>query len=70
MNIRQENGESKYEWVGKFVFKFVLFITCNYYEITNSRLKSAPEADVLGLLTVLNYFLYNRNCELWCWLCS
>ena len=36
MNIRQENGESKYEWVGEFVLKFVLFITCNYYEITNS----------------------------------
>ena len=36
MNIRQENGESKYEWVGKFALKFVLFITCNYYKITNS----------------------------------
>ena len=36
MNIREENGESKYEWVGKFVLKSVLFITCSYYEITNS----------------------------------
>ena len=27
MNIREENGESKYEWVGKFALKYVLFIT-------------------------------------------
>ena len=36
MNIREENGESKYEWVGKFALKFVLLIACNYYEITDS----------------------------------